>query len=112
MIGLAPAHAGTPLLLAQNGAQPPPDEAVQSPEQAWSGVLEVTKPPPQHRVDVSNDPLEAVAAATNRPDPHLVLEGLQTFGADEAHASFKPITQEVEALARLLAVTDFRLVRV
>jgi len=44
VIGFAPAVAGTLLLLAQNGAQPPPNEAVEPPEQARSGVFEVTKP--------------------------------------------------------------------
>jgi hypothetical protein len=43
VIGLTPAHAGTLLLLAQNGAQPWPDEAVKLLEQTRYGVFEVTK---------------------------------------------------------------------
>jgi hypothetical protein len=43
----AVSHRRPPILLAQNGTQPSPDEAVEYAEQARSGMLEVSKPPPQ-----------------------------------------------------------------
>ena len=70
------------------------------------------KPPTQHRVEIGDDLPEAVAPATHRPRSHLVLEGFQTLGADKAHASLEPVAQEIEPLARLLAVADLCLVRV
>ena len=112
MICLAPAHAGTLFLLAQNGAQPSPDKTIEPAEQAWSGVFEILKPPPQHRVEISDDLPKAVAPAADRPRSHLVLEGFQTLGADKTHTSLEPVAQKVEPLARVSAVTHLRLVRV
>jgi len=60
MVCFAPSHRRPPLLLAQNGTQPPPDEAVEYAEHEWPGVFEVAKPSPQQRVEVCNDPLQAV----------------------------------------------------
>ena len=54
---------------------------------------------------------EAVAPATHRPRPHLVLERPQALLANEPAARLEPVAKEVEPLARLLAVADPRLVR-
>jgi hypothetical protein len=52
----APPHRRPFVLLAQDRAQPSPDRLVKSAEQVWSGVFDVAEPPPQHRIEVSNDP--------------------------------------------------------
>ena len=63
MIGFAAADAGALVLLAQDSAQAAADKAVEDAEQGWRGVLEVTKPAPKDRVEVGDDPLQAVAPA-------------------------------------------------
>src|SRR5438132_9391160 len=72
MVGLAPPDAGALFLLAQDRAQPSSDEAVEDAEQSRCGMLEVAKPAPQQRVEIADDPLQAVAAAADRLAPHLV----------------------------------------
>src|ERR1700757_2478329 len=72
MVGLAPSNAGALILLAQDGAQPSADEAVEDAEQSRWGVLEIAKPSPQHGVEVSDDPLQAVAPAAGRHASDLV----------------------------------------
>src|SRR5438552_13989156 len=83
MIGLASSNAGALLLLAQDGAQPSADEAVEDAEQSWCGVLEVAKPSPQHRVEVSDDPLQAIAPAAARHASDFVPERLQALLAHQ-----------------------------
>src|SRR5579862_193485 len=70
MVGCAASDAGVLILLAQDGAQASAHEAVEDAIQGWRGMLEVAKPSPQQRVEVVDDPLEAVAAAPDRLAPH------------------------------------------
>src|SRR5882724_1595321 len=69
-------------------------------------MLEVAEPSPKHRVEVLDDPVEAVAAAPDRPGPHLVLERLQALLAHQPATSFEPVAQELEPVPRLAAVAD------
>ena len=62
MVGLATSNAGALFLLAQDGAQPSADEAVDDAEQSRCGMLEVAKPSPKHRVEVVDDPPRVVAS--------------------------------------------------
>ena len=64
VIGRASPDAGALLLLAQDRAEASAHEAVEDAVQAWRGMLEVAKPSPKYRVEVVNDPPEAVASAT------------------------------------------------
>ena len=72
MVGGAPSHAGALFLLAQDGAQPATDEAVEDAEQGGRGMLEVAKPPPEHRVEITDDPLQAIASTAARHASHFV----------------------------------------
>ena len=90
MVGLAPSKAGALFLLAQDGTQPSADEAVEDTEQGWCGMLEVAKPPPKHRVEVIDDPLQAIAPAAARPASHFVLERLQALLAHQSATCLKP----------------------
>ena len=71
MIGFASSDAGALFPLAQEGAQPSADKAVDDAEQGWRGMFEVAKPSPEHRVEVGDDPFEAV--------PRLRLVRLRTL---------------------------------
>ena len=106
MVGLASSNAGALVLLAQDGAQASADEAVEDAVQGWRGMLEVAKPSPKHRVEVGDNPLEAVAPAADRPRPHLVLEHPQALLAHQPAACLEPVAKELEPLSRLSAVPD------
>ena len=67
LIGGASSEAGPLFLFAQDGAQPSSHEAVEDAIQGRRGVLEVAEPASQHRVEILNDPFEAVAPAADRP---------------------------------------------
>src|SRR6516225_6467599 len=110
MVGPAPSNAGAFFLLAQDGTQPSADEAVEDTEQSWCGMLEVAKPPPKHRVEVIDDPLQAIAPAAARHASHFVLERLQALLAHQPATCLKPVAKEIETLSRLAAVGDPRLV--
>src|SRR5579862_946698 len=111
VVGLASSAAGTLLLLAQDRAQASAHEAVEALEHGWCGVFEVAKPSPQRRVEVVDDPAEAVAAAADGPRPHLVLYRLQALLTHQSSTRFEPVSKELEPLARLSAVAEARLVR-
>jgi hypothetical protein len=49
------------LRLARRHPQPPSDYRVEPSEQAWSGVSEVAEPSPRQRVEIGDDPLQAIA---------------------------------------------------
>src|SRR3954452_3705137 len=98
-------------MLAQDGTQAPTHEAIEDAEQSRPGMLEVAKPSPQHRVEVVDDPPEAVTPAAARLHPHRVLQRLQALLANQTLARLKPVAKEVEPLPRLSAVTNPRLVR-
>ncbi len=70
MVGGTASDAGALFLLAQDGAQPSADEAVEGSEQGGRDVLEIAKPAPKHRVEVVDDPREAVAPAAGGLRPH------------------------------------------
>src|SRR5947209_4187081 len=106
MVGLASSDAGALFLLAQDGAQPSADEAVKDAKQSRRGMLEAAEPSLKHRVEVLDDPVETVASAPDRPGPHLVLERRQALLAHQPATRFEPVAQELEPLARLLAVAD------
>src|SRR5438876_12349579 len=106
MVGLAPSNAGALFLLAQDGTQPSADEAVEDAEQSWRGVPEVAKPSPKDRVEVIDDPLQAVAPAAARHASNFVPERPQALLAHQPATCLKPVAQEIEALSRLAAVAD------
>src|ERR1017187_441017 len=112
MVCFAASHRRPPVLLAQDRSQPPPDEAVENAEYVRPGMLEVAKPPSHQRVQVGNDPSQAIAPAPSRLRPHLVFERHQTLVAHQPTTSLEPESKEVETLTRLLAVADARLVGV
>src|SRR4030088_2687102 len=103
MVSLASSDAGTLVLLAQDGAQTPAYEPVEDDVQSWRGMFEVAKPSPKHRVEIADDPLEAVPPAADRPRPHLVLERLQALLADQPPARLEPVAEELDPLPRLSA---------
>src|SRR5215469_17585306 len=111
VISAAASDAGALGLLAQDGAQATAHEAVEDAEQRRGGMLEVAKPTPKHRVEVGDDPHQAVAPTAAGLRPHLVLERRQALLADQAAAGLEPIAQELEAMSRLSAVADPRFVR-
>src|SRR5689334_17196998 len=111
MIGPAPSEARPLLMLAQDGAQASSHEAIEGAEHGWPGMFEVTKPSPKHRVEVVDDPSEAVASTAARLHPHLVPQRLQALLADQPPACLEPVAEEVEPLPRLSAVANPRLVR-
>src|SRR5271168_5591033 len=61
MVRFAAPHRRPPILLAQDGTQPPPDEAVEDAEYVRPGVFEVAKPPSHQRIEVGDDPLQVIA---------------------------------------------------
>ena len=71
-------------------------------------LLEVRKPAPQHRIEISDRPFEAHASAATRLGPDTVLELVQALLAHETPAGFKTVTQELKALSRLPTVADTR----
>ena len=66
MVGAADAPTGALFLLAQDGAQPPPDKPVELVEGGVMGMFEVAEPAAQQRVEVSYGAGEAVAACAPR----------------------------------------------
>ena len=101
MVCFAPSHRWPPILLAQDGTQPSPDEAVEDAEYVRPGVFEVAKPPSHQRIEVGDDPFQAIAPATSRLRPHLVLESHQTLVAHKPTTCFEPVAKEVKPLTRL-----------
>src|SRR6202140_4055402 len=102
---------GPLVLLAQDGPQPPPNETIKVAELEWCGVLEIAEPSPQRRIEIRDDPREAVTSAAYRLGPHLVLERSQSCLSHEPATRLEPVAEEIESLSRLLAVDDPRLVR-
>jgi len=111
MVGLADSSTWSMVLLAQDGTQPPPHEAVDIGEHAGRGMLEVAEPSFEHRVKIFDDPLEALAPATSRFASYLVLERFQALLSDQSSPCLEPIAKEVKSLAGLPAVSEFGLVR-
>src|SRR5438128_4040344 len=108
MVGLASSNAGALVLLAQDGAQASADEAVE--DAGWRGMLEVAKPSPKHRVEVGDNPLEAVAPAADRPRPHLVLampvyKSAQSGLVASINAIFQPRRHSFSCFSRVIAAT-------
>jgi hypothetical protein len=66
MVCLTSSYRRPLFLLAQDSSQPSADHLVDPAEQAWPGVFEVAEPSPKHRVEVSDDPFQAIAPASNR----------------------------------------------
>src|SRR5260370_15218105 len=91
VVGFASSDAGALVLLAQDGAQPSADEAIDDAKQSRCGMLEVAKPSPQHRVEVTDDPFQGVAAAADRLAPHFVLERLQALLAHQPATRLNPV---------------------
>src|SRR5712691_10904305 len=111
MVGVTSSEAGTLLLLAQQLAQPPSNEAVECDEGGRVGMLEVAEPAAQHRVEIIDDPLEALASCPSCLGPDVVLEAGQALLTDPTPAGFEPVAEELEALPGPPAVADMRLVR-
>src|SRR5271165_3374150 len=111
VIGLASSESGPLLLLAQDGAQPPSYKAVDGTEHTRCRVLEISIPAAQRRIDITDDPSQAVTPRTDRPASHLAPERLQALLADKPPPRLEPVAEEVKPLPRLSAVTDPRLVR-
>src|SRR5882724_1227519 len=111
LVGFASSEAGPLVLLAQDGAQPPPDETIKNAELEWCGMLEIAEPSPQRRIEIRDDPREAVTSAAYRFSPHLVLERSQALVSHQPTTRFESVAEEVESLPRLSAVDDPRLVR-
>src|SRR5205807_9792121 len=112
MVGFASSEPGPLVLLAQDGTQPPPNETIKVAELEWCGVLEIAEPSPQRRIEIRDDPREAVTSAAYRFSPHLILERSQALLSHEPAVRLESVTEEVESLPRLSAVDDPRLVRV
>src|SRR5215469_15567988 len=106
VVGLAPPNAGALFLLAQDGAQPAADKAVEDAEQSRCGVLKIAEPAPQQRVEIMDDPLKAVASAAAGDASHFVLERRQALLAHQPATRLKPVAQELKPLSRLAAVAD------
>src|SRR5438128_11300392 len=106
MVGRAPSDAGAFFLLAQDGAQASSDKAVEDAEQGWCGMLEGAKPPAKQRVEVIDDPFQAIASAAARHAPHLVprfrrgqaRERLQAPLAHQPATRLEPVAEEIEPL--------------
>ena len=95
-VGRTSPHGGTPVLRAQDGAQPSPDEAIEHLEQEWSGVLEVAEPPPRGRVEVLDNPPVAIAPAAAGLGPYPVLERRLAILMHGAAPRLEPVTQEAD----------------
>src|SRR5260221_390243 len=111
VVGFGSSEPGPFVLLAQDGPQPPPNETIKVAELEWCGVLEIAEPSPQRRIEIRDDPREAVTSAAYRLGPHLVLERSQALLSHEPATRLEPVAEEIESLSRLLAVDDPRLVR-
>src|ERR1700724_3624382 len=111
MGGFASSEPGPLVLLAQDGSQPPPNETIKVAELEWCGVLEIAEPSPQRRIEIRDDPREAVTSAAYSLGPHLVLERSQALLSHEPATRLEPVAEEIESLSRLSAVDDPRLVR-
>src|ERR1700737_1669966 len=111
MVGFASSEPGPLVLLAADGTQPSPNETIKVAELEWCGVLEIAEPSPQRRVDIRDDPREAVTSAAYRFGPPLVLERFQALLSHEPAPRLEPVAEEIESLPRLSAVDDPRLVR-
>src|ERR1700687_4921180 len=84
VIRFASPEAGTRLLLAPDCAEPSADEAVDGAEDARCRVLEVAEPAAQYRVEIVDDPSQAVASGAARLTPHLVLQRHSALLSDKA----------------------------
>ena len=96
------------LVLQQHRAQSSSDEPIEIGKGGAMSLLEVRKPAPQHRIEISDRPFEAHASAATRLGPDTVLELVQALLAHETPAGFKTVTQELKALSRLPTVADTR----
>src|SRR5271166_6068121 len=109
MVGAADALPWTLLLLAQEGAQPPPDKPVELAEGGVMGMFEVAEPAAQPRVEIRHGTGEAVAPCAPRLLPYAVLELVQALLAHVALAGFETVAEELEPLPRPPTVADMRL---
>ena len=81
MIALCPTKSRTFLPLTQDRSQPAPHEAVNVTERGPMGVLEVSKPAPEDRIELGDDTSQTTATRTARQLPDLVPKGLAAFRA-------------------------------
>src|SRR5258708_37848152 len=109
MVGFASSEPGPLVLLAQDGTQPPPNETIKVAELEWCGVLEIAEPSPQRRVEIPDDPRDAVPPAAYRLGPHLVLERPQALLSPEPAPRLEPAADETDSLSRISAVYQPRL---
>ena len=100
MVGQAAPEAGMLGLLAQDRAQSSSHEPVERREGVWVGVLEVAEPAAQHRVEIGDDPREALPLRPSRLGPDAVLEPGQALPADKPASRLEPVAEEVEAFPR------------
>src|SRR5271166_4687716 len=101
----------TLLLLAQDCAQPSPDEAVEETELGWDSMLEIVEPSAERRIELAHDPFQAVAPAAPRRGAHSILERFQALLAHVSTPRLEPVAEEIEPLPRFARVADLRLVR-
>src|ERR1700730_19109687 len=109
MVGFASSEPGPLVLLAQDGSQPPPNETIKVAELEWCGVLEIAEPSPQRRIEIRDDPREAVTSAAYSLGPHLVLERSQALLSHEPATRPGPVDEGICYLCRVFAVEARRL---
>jgi hypothetical protein len=76
VIGMTPSQPRTLLLLAQHCPQPPADESVYFSERAFARMLELAKPPLEHRAKIFNDSAQTLASRALGLFSHLALQPL------------------------------------
>ena len=81
MIESRPTKPWTFLPLAQDCSQPTPHETVNITERGPMGMLEVSKPASEDRVELCGDAFQTTATRTARQLPDLVPKGLAAFRA-------------------------------
>src|SRR5258708_37565537 len=111
VVGGASSDPGPLVLLAQDGPQAPPNETIKVAELEWCGVLEIAEPSPQRRIEIRDDPREAVSSAAYRLGPHLVLERSQALLSHEPATRLEPVAEEIKSFSRLSAFAHPPLVR-
>ena len=99
-------------LLAQDSPKPSTDESIYRLERVSVGVFEIREPASEHRIEVFDDVLQAISPSPPGPLPNTILEAGQTLLPDPAPSALEPVTQELESLAFLHAVSQVGLVRV
>ena len=112
VIRAAAPHSRPLLLFPQYGSKPTTDKAVYHLEGKRICMLKVTKPSPQHRVEICDNGLDSHPLRTFGFGSDAIPQGLQTLTTYPSFPGFEAIPQKFKALTRYSTISHMGLVRV